>query len=34
MIAPAPNMTYERRHGWHLYPWCDDEGKPLKTELS
>ena len=33
MIPPVPDMTFERRHGWHLYPWCDPEtGKPLKTE--
>ena len=35
MIPPEPDATFERRHGWHLYPWTDDEGKPLplKPEL-
>ena len=31
MVPPNLNMTFERRHGWHLYPWCNDEGIPLKT---
>ena len=25
-----PEMTFERWHGWHLYPWTDEHGKPLK----
>ena len=33
MIPMDPDMNFERRHGWHLYPWCDPEtGKPVKTE--
>ena len=29
MIPPDPDMSFERRHGWHLYPWCDPvTGKP------
>ena len=28
MIPPEPDATFERRHGWHLFPWTDDEGKP------
>ena len=28
---PDPDMGFERRHGWHLYPWCDPiTGKPRK----
>ena len=23
MIPPNPEMGFERRHGWHLFPWCD-----------
>ena len=30
MIPPDPDASFERRHGWHLYPWTDDEGKPKK----
>lgn len=30
MIPPEPDATFEKRHGWHLFPWTDDEGKPLK----
>ena len=30
MIPPDPDATFERRHGWHLFPWTDDEGKPRK----
>ena len=26
---PDPDMTFEKQHGWHLFPWCDSEGKPL-----
>ena len=32
MDPPEPDATFERRHGWHLYPWTDDEGNPLKNE--
>ena len=28
MIPPEPDATFERRHGWHLFPWTDDDGKP------
>ena len=28
MIPPEPDATFQRRHGWHLYPWTDDEGNP------
>ena len=28
MIPPDPDMSFQRRHGWHLFPWTDDEGKP------
>lgn len=28
MIPPDPDVSFERQHGWHLYPYCDDEGKP------
>ena len=31
MIPPEPNATFQRRHGWHLYPWTDDEGLPLNA---
>ena len=27
MIPPELDATFERRHGWHLFPWTDDEGK-------
>ena len=27
--VPDPAMEFERWHGWHLYPWTDDLGKPL-----
>ena len=30
MIPIDPDMSFERRHGSHLYPWTDDEGKPKK----
>ena len=30
MIPPDSNMGFERRHGWHLYPWCNDDGIPIK----
>ena len=30
MIPPEPGATFQRRHGWHLYPWTDDEGNPVK----
>ena len=32
MIPPEPDATFERRHGWHLFPWTDDEGKPRKEQ--
>ena len=32
MVPPEPDATFERRHGWHLYPWTDDEGNPLKED--
>ena len=28
MIPPEPDATFQRRHGWHLFPWTDDEGNP------
>ena len=28
MVPPKPDATFERQHGWHLYPWTDDEGNP------
>ena len=28
MIPPEPEASFQRRHGWHLYPWTDDEGNP------
>ena len=28
MIPPDPDMGFRRRHGWHLFPWTDDEGNP------
>ena len=28
MIPPEPDATFQKRHGWHLFPWTDDEGKP------
>ena len=31
MIPPEPNASFQRRHGWHLYPWTDDEGKPIQS---
>lgn len=27
---PDPEMSFERQHGWHLYPWTDENGKPVK----
>ena len=30
MIPPDPDATFEKQHGWHLYPWTDDEGKPVR----
>ena len=30
MTPPELNATFERRHGWHLYPWTDDNGKSSK----
>ena len=30
MIPPEPGATFQRRHGWHLFPWTDGEGQPLK----
>ena len=30
MIPPEADATFERRHGWHLFPWTDDEGKRKK----
>ena len=27
---PDPDMGFQRRHGWHLYPWTDDDGKLLQ----
>ena len=30
MIPPDPDMGFRRQHGWHLYPWTDDEGYPKK----
>ena len=30
MIPPDPDMTLQRRHGWHLFPWTDDEGMPKR----
>ena len=29
---PDPDMSFERRHGWHLYPWTDENGKPLRDD--
>ena len=30
-----PDMTFQRRHGWHLYPWCDPvTGEPKKEARS
>ena len=34
MIPPEPDATFERRHGWHLYPWTDDEGKPKPEKVT
>ena len=28
MIPPEVGATFQRRHGWHLFPWTDDEGNP------
>ena len=28
MIPPEVDATFQRRHGWHLFPWTDDEGNP------
>lgn len=30
MVLQDPDMSFQRRHGWHLYPWTDDDGKPKK----
>lgn len=30
MIPPDPDATFQKRHGWHLFPWTDDEGLPIK----
>ena len=30
MIPPVEGMSFQRRHGWHLFPWTDDDGQPLK----
>ena len=30
MIPPEEGASFNRRHGWHLFPWTDDEGNPLK----
>ena len=32
MIPPDPDATFEKRHGWHLFPWTDDEGKLVREE--
>ena len=32
MIPPEPDATFEKRHGWHLYPWTDEGGNPLKED--
>ena len=32
MVPPDPDATFEKQHGWHLYPWTDSEGKPRKEE--
>ena len=32
MIPIDPDSTFEKRHGWHLFPWTDDEGKPKNKE--
>ena len=29
MADSAHPMMISRRHGWHLFPWTDDEGKPI-----
>lgn len=30
MVPPDPDATWQRRHGWHLFPWCDPvTGVPL-----
>ena len=28
MIPPDPAMNFRKQHGWHLYPWTDDDGNP------
>ena len=28
--VPDPDMSFEMRHGWHLYPWTDEFGKPIR----
>ena len=28
MIPPEPDASFQRRHGWHLFPWTDDDGNP------
>ena len=30
MVVPDPDATFEKRHGWHLFPWTDDEGRQRK----
>ena len=32
MIPLDPDATFQMRHGWHLFPWTDDEGKPKEAE--
>ena len=32
MIPPDPAMSFKIRHGWHLYPWTDDQGRPLPAD--
>lgn len=32
MIPPEPDSSFERRHGWHLFPWTNDEGKPKEEK--
>ena len=32
MIPPEPDATFEQQHGWHLFPWTDDEGKPKEYD--
>ena len=28
MVPPEPDATFQKRHGWHLFPWTDNEGEP------